>query len=113
MPPFNGFFSKELIYDGALERGVVYYIVAIIGSFITAASFLKLGHAVYIGRPRDESIKAKEAPATMLVPMIIIAAICILFGVYNALPLNSFIQPILGQHKLEGHNFAGFPSILF
>ena len=21
VPPFNGFFSKELVYDGALERG--------------------------------------------------------------------------------------------
>jgi formate hydrogenlyase subunit 3/multisubunit Na+/H+ antiporter MnhD subunit len=110
VPPFNGFFSKELIYDGALERGVVYYIVAVIGSFITAASFLKLGHAVYAGKTRDDSIKVKEAPLTMLVPMILIAGICVLFGVYNSLPLNNLIQPILGQQRLEGHNFAGFPS---
>jgi NADH-quinone oxidoreductase subunit L len=110
VPPFNGFFSKELIYDGALERGMVYYIIAIIGSFITAASFLKLGHAVYIGRTRDVNIKPKEAPAAMLIPMIIIAGICVLFGVYNALPLNYLIQPAVGEHLLEGHNFAGFPS---
>lgn len=110
VPPFNGFFSKELIYDGALERGMVYYIIAIIGSFITAASFLKLGHAVYIGKARDENIKPKEAPAAMLIPMIIIAVICILFGVYNALPLNYLIQPAVGGHLLEGHHFAGFPS---
>lgn len=110
VPPFNGFFSKELIYDGALERGLVYYIFAVIGSFITAASFLKLGHAVYIGKTRDESIKVKEAPVTMLLPMVIIALMCILFGVYNSLPLNTLIQPILGQQRLEGHNFEGFPS---
>ncbi len=110
IPPFNGFFSKELIYDGALERGLVYYIIAVIGSFITAASFLKLGHAVYLGKTKDENIKVKEAPAAMLVPMIILAAVCILFGVYNSLPLNNLIQPILGEHRLEGLNFAGFPS---
>ncbi len=110
IPPFNGFFSKELIYDGALERGLVYYIIAVIGSFITAASFLKLGHAVYLGKSKDENIKVKEAPATMLVPMIILAAVCILFGVYNSLPLNNLIQPILGEHRLEGLNFSGFPS---
>ena len=51
----------------------------------------------------------KEAPITMLIPMIIIAAICLLFGVYNYLPLGKLIQPILGA-KLEGHNFWGFPS---
>jgi NADH-quinone oxidoreductase subunit L len=110
VPPFNGFFSKELIYDGALERGLVFYIIAIIGSFITAASFLKLGHAVYLGKRNDENKNVKEAPATMLVPMIIIALICVLFGVYNSLPLNNLIQPILGEGRLEGHNFAGFPS---
>jgi NADH:ubiquinone oxidoreductase subunit 5 (subunit L)/multisubunit Na+/H+ antiporter MnhA subunit len=50
----------------------------------------------------------KEAPVAMLIPMIVIAGFCILFGVYNSLPLNGLIQPILGA-RLEGHNFAGLP----
>ena len=110
VPPFNGFFSKELIYDGALERGLIYYIVAVVGSFFTAASFLKLGHSVYIGKVSDKNKNVEEAPATMLLPMIVIAIICILFGVYNQLPLNNLIQPIIGERLLEGHNYAGFPS---
>ena len=44
----------------------------------------------------------------MLVPMIVIAGFCVLFGLYNALPLNTLIQPILGA-RLEGHSFAGWP----
>lgn len=110
VPPFNGFFSKELIYDGALERGLIYYIIAVLGSFFTAASFLKLGHSVYIGKIKDENRNVKEAPATMLIPMIVIALVCILFGVYNPLPLNNLIQPIVGERILEGHNYAGFPT---
>ena len=50
VPPFNGFFSKELIYDAALERGTVFYLAAILGTFLTAASFLKLGHAAFLGK---------------------------------------------------------------
>ena len=46
----------------------------------------------------------------MLVPMIVIASGCVLFGVYNALPLNTLIQPILGEARLEGHSFAGWPA---
>ena len=46
-------------------------------------------------------IKCKEAPATMLLPMIVIAIICILFGVYNQLPLNNLIQPIIGERYLK------------
>ena len=110
VPPFNGFFSKELIYDGALERGLIFYIIAVLGSFFTAASFLKLGHSVYLGKIKDENKKVKEAPVTMLIPMVVIALVCIFFGVYNQWPLNNIIQPIVGEHILEGHNYAGFPT---
>ena len=109
VPPFNGFFSKELIYDGALERGQIFYLLALLGSFFTAASFLKLGHAAYFGKPNQAIYNVKEAGWTMLVPMITIASLCVIFGVFNHLPLNNLIQPILGD-KLEGMNFAGWPT---
>jgi formate hydrogenlyase subunit 3/multisubunit Na+/H+ antiporter MnhD subunit len=108
VPPFNGFFSKELIYDGALERGWIFYAAAVIGSFLTAASFLKLGHAAYLGK--RNSAPVKEAPIAMLIPMIVIALSCILFGVWNYLPVKYLIQPVLGEHLLESRNFYGFPT---
>ena len=110
VPPFNGFFSKELVYDGALERGFIFYALAVAGSFFTAASFLKLGHAAYFGRRSSENDKVKEAPLAMLVPMLVIAGMCILFGVYNALPLQHLIQPAVGAARLQGHSFAGWPA---
>lgn len=108
VPPFNGFFSKELVYDGALARNAWYYWAALAGSFLTAASFLKLGHAVYLGKISEHLKQVKEVPWAMLLPMIVIAAVCVLFGVYNALPLQKLIQPILGA-RLEGHDFSGWP----
>jgi NADH-quinone oxidoreductase subunit L len=108
VPPFNGFFSKELVYDGALERGLIFYLAAVIGSFFTAASFLKLGHAAFLGKAREEHKNVREVPWSMLIPMIVIAAGCVVFGLWNALPIH-IIQPVLGK-GLEGHNFAGFPS---
>jgi len=110
VPPFNGFFSKELVYDGALERGLIFYLAAVIGSFFTAASFLKLGHAAFLGRISDANKGAREVSAAMLVPMILIASVCVLFGVYNALPIKVFIQPILGAERLEGRDFSGMPA---
>ncbi|MFA7294372.1 MAG: proton-conducting transporter membrane subunit [Candidatus Omnitrophota bacterium] len=104
--PFNGFFSKELIYDAALERGKIFYLAAILGSFLTAASFLKLGHTVFLGKV---SRKYKEAPVFMLIPMVILAFTCIIFGVFNRLPINNFIQPILGS-RAQGHDFSGMPA---
>jgi len=102
--PFNGFFSKELIYDGALERGMIFYLMAVVGSFFTAASFLKLGHAAFLGKLLSENKNTKEAPLAMLVPMIIISGICVIFGVFNWLPVNNLIKPIVAGHLEIGHH---------
>ncbi|MFA6216445.1 MAG: NADH-quinone oxidoreductase subunit L [Candidatus Omnitrophota bacterium] len=110
VPPFNGFFSKEMVYDAALERGALFYVAAILGAFFTAASFLKLGHAVFLGQLKDAHKNVKESSPAMLVPMMLIAGGCILFGVYNVFPLRHFIQPILSVQLLNVPDFSGFPS---
>ncbi|MEN6369436.1 MAG: proton-conducting transporter membrane subunit [Thermotogota bacterium] len=112
VPPFNGFFSKELVYDGALERGWIFYAIALAGSFFTAASFLKLGHAAFFGKPTNAKRTVKEAPWPMLLPMIILAGLCVVFGVANSLPLERLIQPVLGtsMEGAHGGTFAGFPT---
>ena len=110
VPPFNGFFSKELVYDGALERGWIFYAIALLGSFFTAASFLKLGHSAFFGKPADPGRKVREAPWPMLVPMIVLALLCLVFGVANSLPLGRLIEPAVGAATTRGETFAGFPS---
>jgi formate hydrogenlyase subunit 3/multisubunit Na+/H+ antiporter MnhD subunit len=113
VPPFNGFFSKELIYDGALEAGWIFYAAAAMGSFFTAASFLKLGHTVFLGKPRREITGVKEAPAAMLVPLVVIALFCVFFGVANPIPLDGILGPALGGHFAEARAFGGFPPNAF
>jgi NADH-quinone oxidoreductase subunit L len=115
VPPFNGFFSKELVYDGALERGTFFYLVAVTGSFFTAASFLKLGHAAFFGNRPKNLAKVKDPNGFMLVPMVTIALLCVLFGLWNALPLDNYIVPMLPREMLahaEGHHFSGWPENL-
>jgi NADH-quinone oxidoreductase subunit L len=102
VPPFNGFFSKEMIYGAALERHPIFYIAAILGSFLTAASFLKLGHAAYFGKRAAENENVKESSLPMLVPMIVIAGLCVFFGLYNKFAVSYFLAPILaGQEFTE------------
>ena len=81
--PFNGFFSKELIYAAAFKRGAIFYIMAILGSFFTAASFLKLGHAAYWGKITPVNKQIKEAPFMMLMPTVVIALFCIAGGIFH------------------------------
>jgi NADH-quinone oxidoreductase subunit L len=107
VPPLNGFFSKELVYAGALARGAVFYGAALLGSLLTAASFLKLGHAAYFGAPRAELDQVREGSLALVGPAAAIAAICVLFGVYNPLPLRALVQPALAGALAAGQDFAG------
>ena len=108
VPPLNGFFSKEMVFDAALQINPVFYVIAAVGAFFTAASFLKLGHTVFLGKPKAKTQNIKEAPWPMLAPIVILALTCILFGVYNPLPLQGYIEPILGSAL--PHSFAGLPD---
>jgi formate hydrogenlyase subunit 3/multisubunit Na+/H+ antiporter MnhD subunit len=107
VPPFNGFFSKELIFDAALESHVVFYVGALLGAFLTAVSFLKMGRAAFAGElrlPPDKS-HVRESSFGMLLPMGVLAVFCVLFGVINTWPLDG----LLGSALKETEVFSGWP----
>ena len=106
--PLNGFISKEMVFHGALESGyVIFAIAAWVGAIFTAASFLKAGHSVFFGPRQPEPLnapKVKESQAPVVIPILILALLCITFGVFNKLPLVTFIQPILTGHVEAGES---------
>jgi len=107
--PLNGFFSKELVYKGTLDTGYsVFFWAAELGSFLTLASFLKLGHAVYFG-DRPEGLKdVKEAPFSMLLPMAALAGVCLLFGFGAQFPIDNFITPSMQALNIVTPRLSGF-----
>ncbi len=101
--PLNGFVSKEMVFHGAVETGyLVFAAAAWLGAILTFFSFLKAGHSVFLGPRTQEVPRVKESEGPVFLPILILAFLCILFGVYNKLPLKAFIEPIL-----EGHTEAG------
>ena len=101
--PLNGFVSKEMVFHGALETGyTVFAVAAWIGAIFTFASFLKAGHSVFFGERSREVPRVRESPAPIVLPILALAALCILFGVYNKLPLTRFITPIVAPHAEAG-----------
>lgn len=109
VPPFNGFVSKDMIFEGTLATGYrIFFVVAVIGALFTAASFLKLGHAVFFGKADPKKTKVTEVHWTMQLPMIFLALTCVIFGVWFKLPLNFLIKPALSESMdrvIGGVNF--------
>jgi NADH-quinone oxidoreductase subunit L len=97
--PLNGFISKEMIFHGALETGYpIFAIAAWVGAIFTFASFLKAGHAIFLGPRGTDVPPVKESEPPIWLPILGLAAFCILFGVGNTLPVNAFLQPLVGAH---------------
>lgn len=97
VPGFNGFFSKELIFDAAYEINIVFYIAALVGAFMTAVSFLKMGRAAFAGELRlPKFVKPDsigEKGLLMKVPMAFMAVMCIVFGfIANKLPIDGWFK---------------------
>ena len=100
VPPLNGFVSKWMIYQGIVELGkngdslwILWLVIAMFGSALTLASFVKLIHAVFMGR-REDKTAVKEVTPAMWVPMVVLASLCVVFGVLAFIvPLNNYIFP--------------------
>ncbi|NLY82492.1 MAG: hydrogenase [Clostridiales bacterium] len=93
IPPLNGFVSELFIYIGlirptalgdphAIGLAMTAPVLAMIGA-LAAACFVKVYSAVFLGSERSEDIKpVHESPKTMLIPMAILAALCVAIGVF-------------------------------
>ncbi len=109
VPPANGFVSKWMIYQGVIETGkngsslwVVWLIAAMFGSALTLASFMKLIHAIFLGHPsveiQNRRPSIQEVRWSMALPMLTLALLCILFGVFAyQIPLSIYILPCLKE----------------
>ncbi|MBN2185679.1 MAG: hypothetical protein JW746_10155 [Candidatus Krumholzibacteriota bacterium] len=95
VPPFNGFVSKWLVYQGMIDGNGGYYmiflVVAIFGSALTLASFIKVLHSIFLGRRPAKLDKVKEAGFAMQLPMIFLSILCVVFGVFARYPLEKII----------------------
>ena len=109
IPPFNGFVSKWMIYQGIIGLGnnknplwIIWLVAAMFGSALTIASFMKLLHAVFLGRRSSSAEGLKEAGISMTIPMIILAVTCAIFGIFAfVLPLPFLILPAIGKEAIQ------------
>ncbi len=107
VPPFNGFVSKWMVYQGTIEMGgSVFLVAAMFGSALTLASFIKVMHSVFLGKRPDQHKMVKPAGFAMALPMVVLAFFCVLFGVVAQFPLRHLIGPAAGM------DFNAVPEVI-
>jgi len=94
IPPTAGFLCKWYIALGAVQAEQPFFAFALVfGALFIFIYYIRMVNAFYFRPPVDPEILAvKEAPASMLVPILVLAALCLIMGVLGRLPLT-FIEP--------------------
>ncbi len=82
IPPVNGFISKWYLIQGSLENGMWIFVVVLIGSaMLNAAYFMPIVIAAFFKEGDFKPVKGPEAPLSMLVPILILIAGCLVVGI--------------------------------
>ena len=92
VPLFSGFFSKEAILDVALENNILLFLVAVFVALLTTFYMTRLFVVAFMGEPRSSHAEhAKESPAVMTVPLLVLAVPSVIAGYFNAHAVNPLV----------------------
>jgi NADH-quinone oxidoreductase subunit L len=107
LPPFSGFFSKDSIIAAALHAhwyGVILWVVALIGTFLTGLYTFRLYFIVFPGEPsafvreHHHAHESHEGPKTMLLPVGVLAVLAVIGGWIQFAPvwtpLTAWLEPV-------------------
>ena len=125
VPPFNGFVSKWMVYQGLISQlqvtsyklrvtSIVCLVAAMFGSGLTLASFMKLIHATFLGQTvNGKRLTVNEVNWKMWLPCVILAVICVVLGVFAyQIPLKYFIFPAIKGATFIGTWSCGLSTLL-
>jgi len=85
VPPLNGFISEFMIvYSGVNANMLAFTAILLVNLLIGFAYYLRLIKVIVWSIPLEKLDKVKEAPLLMLIPMVALAAFCIIVGLYPA-----------------------------
>jgi hydrogenase-4 component B len=106
LPPFNGFISEFIIYNGLYQWLQAAPTASIIGALLLIFGLVLIGglallcftkafSIVFLGNARKEfHHEIKEAPFVQLLPLYFIAFLILLIGLYPQMFLNILIAPV-------------------
>jgi NADH-quinone oxidoreductase subunit M len=102
IPPLNGFPAEWIMFVGIFQPGMQGSLpnlalarVGIFATFLTPVYTLWPVMLIFFGPSQPSVESAKEAPLSMLLPLLVLAAISFLIGIYPEL-ITRFLIPAFG-----------------
>lgn len=98
IPPFNGFISKWLIYEGTFKAGYpIVTTIAVVVSVMTLASFIKVATTAFFGiesKCVKDLNKNDEVPISMKISMGTLSILCLVLGLIPQIVIKNILEPV-------------------
>ena len=94
VPPLAGFVGKWMLYEALITESNSYFLVVVV-FFASTAGFLysyRFLFGLFLGQEEEDTAHVKEAPASMVVPMMILAVLLFVVGAFPGLLINPIAQ---------------------
>jgi NADH-quinone oxidoreductase subunit L len=105
VPPFAGFYSKDMIIETALNaggaKGIILGTITLIGAAITAFYMTRVMILTFTSPKRwDDNQHPHESPALMWIPMAILAIGSVISGylLYRGKAFKHWLEPLFEKH---------------
>jgi NADH-quinone oxidoreductase subunit L len=102
--PFAGFFSKDAILYAAYTQGAngrVLWFVGLVTALLTSFYMFRLWYKAFLGESRSPDVHPHESPLSMMVPLVILAALSICGGWIGMGRFGAFLAPSTGLKAAE------------
>ncbi len=100
LPPTSGFVGKWLFFTGAFQAlksnpaGIILVIVAILSTLLTLVYTFLTGFRIFFGPLKMDSEHIKDPPLTMSLPLLSLAILAIVLGIYPD-PILNFLSLVI------------------
>ena len=109
IPPFSGFFSKDEILAAAFAHNKLLFAVEYTVAGITAFYMFRLYFSIFWGKETHYDLTPHEAPATMTIPLIVLALGAVFAGF---IPFNELVTSDGKVFESEIELMIAIPSVL-
>jgi NADH-quinone oxidoreductase subunit L len=109
IPPFAGFFSKDEILAAAFHHNKVLFAIEYLVAGLTAFYMFRLYFNIFWGKETQYHSTPHEAPATMTIPLIVLAVGSVFSGF---IPFNQLVTTDSKIFETEIEWIVAIPSVL-
>ena len=95
LPPFGGFFSKYLVFSGAVQNAnIAITMIFLVGAIMTILYLLRVFNLVFLGY--ESLTGAREGTRAMVLSVVVLAFLSLVFGIFIRYP-SDFVEIAVRQ----------------